>query len=151
MEEVKELKINIPEGYEVDKERSTFERIVFKKKSLKYKDVTEELFKIEDDCVWFITPYSHGDFFISAKQSEKLVAINRLLNVAKYLNGDWKPSWDGTNECKWTVCVNNGQVTTIEHIHTCDFVVCFKSHELAQKAIEILGENTIRLALSTDW
>lgn len=28
----KELKINIPEGYEIDKENSTFERIVFKKK-----------------------------------------------------------------------------------------------------------------------
>lgn len=29
---MKELKINIPEGYEIDKENSTFERIVFKKK-----------------------------------------------------------------------------------------------------------------------
>ena len=30
--ETKELKINIPEGYEIDKDNSTFERIVFKKK-----------------------------------------------------------------------------------------------------------------------
>ena len=29
----KELKIDIPEGYEIDKENSTFERIVFKKKN----------------------------------------------------------------------------------------------------------------------
>ena len=29
---MKELKIDIPEGYEIDKENSTFERIVFKKK-----------------------------------------------------------------------------------------------------------------------
>lgn len=28
----KELKIEIPEGYEIDKEKSTFEKIVFKKK-----------------------------------------------------------------------------------------------------------------------
>ena len=28
----KELKIDIPEGYEIDKEKSTFEKIVFKKK-----------------------------------------------------------------------------------------------------------------------
>ena len=27
----KKLKINIPEGYEIDKEKSTFEEIVFKK------------------------------------------------------------------------------------------------------------------------
>lgn len=30
--ETKEIKINIPEGYEVDKENSTFEYIKFKKK-----------------------------------------------------------------------------------------------------------------------
>ena len=29
--EEKKLKINIPEGYEIDKEKSTFEEIVFKK------------------------------------------------------------------------------------------------------------------------
>ena len=29
--EKKKLKINIPEGYEVDKELSTFEEIIFKK------------------------------------------------------------------------------------------------------------------------
>ena len=30
--ETKELKIQIPDGYEIDKENSTFEKIVFKKK-----------------------------------------------------------------------------------------------------------------------
>lgn len=28
---MKELKIEVPEGYEIDKEKSTFEKIVFKK------------------------------------------------------------------------------------------------------------------------
>jgi len=31
--ETKEIKIQVPEGYEVDKEKSTFEKIIFKKKS----------------------------------------------------------------------------------------------------------------------
>ena len=30
--ETKEIKIQVPEGYEIDKEKSTFEKIVFKKK-----------------------------------------------------------------------------------------------------------------------
>lgn len=34
MEEIKEIKINIPEGYEIDKEHSTFECIKFKKKQI---------------------------------------------------------------------------------------------------------------------
>ena len=29
--ETRKLKINIPEGYEIDKEKSTFEEIIFKK------------------------------------------------------------------------------------------------------------------------
>jgi hypothetical protein len=32
MEKTKEIVISIPEGYEIDKEKSTFEKIVFKKK-----------------------------------------------------------------------------------------------------------------------
>lgn len=35
MDEIKEIKINIPEGYEIDKEHSTFECIKFKKKAKK--------------------------------------------------------------------------------------------------------------------
>ena len=31
--ETKEIKIQVPEGYEVDNEKSTFENIVFKKKN----------------------------------------------------------------------------------------------------------------------
>lgn len=43
MDETKEIKINIPEGYEIDKEHSTFECIKFKKKAKKinvWKDIT---------------------------------------------------------------------------------------------------------------
>lgn len=40
-----EIKITVPEGYEIDKENSTFECIKFKKKGLTYKDVAEKLFK----------------------------------------------------------------------------------------------------------
>ena len=29
----KEIKIQVPEGYEIDKEKSTFEKIIFKKKN----------------------------------------------------------------------------------------------------------------------
>lgn len=34
----KELKIEIPEGYEIDKENSTFEKIVFKEKTIKWRN-----------------------------------------------------------------------------------------------------------------
>lgn len=44
--ETKEIKIDVPEGYEIDEENSTYECIKFKpiKKKLTYKDVAKELF-----------------------------------------------------------------------------------------------------------
>ena len=45
----KEVKIQIPEGYEIDKENSTFERIKFKpiKKGITYRKICDNLFSRE--------------------------------------------------------------------------------------------------------
>lgn len=75
------------------------------------------------------------------------------MNIAKYLNGDWKPDWENNNEKKYAMTLDkNNKAIWIE----CNYCVnkgmaYFKTEELAQKAIEILGEETIKLALSTDW
>lgn len=39
----KEIKITVPEGYEIDKKNSTFECIKFKKKALQYRDIEDEI------------------------------------------------------------------------------------------------------------
>lgn len=161
--ETKKLKINIPEGYEIDKENSTFECIKFKKKDLTYEDIAISLFN--NKKTYFIDEYGEiksveleGTATIdytnctSEKQAEKLLAINQLMNVAKYLNGSWKPNWTNDKECKYYICINSDQVIDIWHT---DVIISnniyFKSHKLAEQAIKILGEDTIRLALSTDW
>ena len=90
----------------------------------------------------------------SKKQAEKLLAINKLMNVAKYLNGDWKPNWDNDKEYKYWIGVKEcySKELYIEHSSSFSFsFTYFKSEELAKQAIEILGEETINLALSTDW
>lgn len=160
--ETKEIKITPPEGYEIDKENSTFECIKFKKKSLTYEDIAKELFYrkrvtfvgIDEVGYSFCdnTTYKDASNATSKKQGEKLLAINKLMNVAKYLNGDWKPDWDNTEELKHYIWVSSSKSLTIGW-HKCNFnsVVYFKSETLAQQAIDILGEDTIRLALSTDW
>ena len=95
--ETKEIKINIPEGYEMDKENSTFECIKFKpiKKELTYEDVAEELFSKN----MFTSDIKGKIFLISSsgakldknnttnrKQLERLFALNQLLNIAEYYN-----------------------------------------------------------------
>ncbi len=159
--ENKETKIIPPKGYEIDKENSTFECIKFKKKSLTYEDVENNLFcgngyyyitsdgRINyDNCYRYFDPNTAT----SEKQLEKLLAINKLMNVAKYLNGDWKPNYDCGYEPKYFICLNKHNELIIDYL--CTVVQCdiyFKTKELAQQAIDILGEDTICLALSTDW
>lgn len=99
--ETKELKINIPEGYEIDKENSTFECIKFKLKSSKkyitYEDVCKSLFP--NSRGYYITTYGEIvenpllESFSDANnapceiQLKRLLALNQLINIAYYYNG----------------------------------------------------------------
>lgn len=156
--ETREVKIQVPEGYEIDKENSTFECIKFKPKKLTYKDIAKNLFK--DNKAYYINTdgticyflcsshYPYSNNAVSKEQWEKLLALNKLINVAKYLNGDWKPDFTNIREEKWFIKTESGKIitawTSLHNIGT----PCFKTAELARQAIEILGEETIKLALS---
>lgn len=150
----KEVKIQVPECYEIDKENSTFDCIKFKpiKNVLTYEDV---IHKLNDDAIGVYTSLPRT-FITSSKQSEKLLAINKLMNVAKYLNGGWRPNWGGREGCdteiKYFIAKTSSDELTIYHAQWVNDVnIFFKSYNLAKQAIEILGEETIKLALSTDW
>lgn len=164
--ETKELKIQVPEGYEIDKENSTFECVRFKpiKKDLTYEDVVKELFDGNDNYyinaiskvkkASVLRTHSGANNFTSKKQAEKLLAINKLMNVAKYLNDDWKPDWNDGGGTKYFLGIKEHFCRAIYIGFTCNYnfsIVYFKTRALAQQAIDILGEETIRLALSTDW
>ena len=95
--ETKEIKINVPEGYEIDEENSTFECIKFKpiEKELTYKDVAEGLFSknlftsdIKGRIFEISSPKSKIDInnATNRKQLERLFALNQLLNIAEYYN-----------------------------------------------------------------
>ena len=96
--DTKELKIQVPDGYEIDKENSTFELIKFKpiKKYITYKDVCNELFKNFQG--YLISGYGQiEDFFYESdkfepnsatniKQLDRLLALNQLHNIVEYYN-----------------------------------------------------------------
>lgn len=102
--ETKELKIQAPEGYEIDKENSTFERIKFKpiKKDITYRDVCKNIFN--GDIAYYIDGHGkiqHGCICNSIcdknntttrTQLERLLALNQLLNIAEYYNSRVKES-----------------------------------------------------------
>lgn len=96
--ETKELKIEIPKGYEIDKDHSTFECIKFKpiKKDITYEDVCNTLFK--NDTGYFMDQYGKVNFYNirtnrfntnnapNGRQLKRLLALNQLLNIAEYYN-----------------------------------------------------------------
>lgn len=96
--ETKELKIQVPDGYEIDKENSTFECVKFKpiKKYITYKDVCNKLFKNFQG--YLISGYGQIDDFsyesdkfepnsaTNIKQLDRLLALNQLLNITEYYN-----------------------------------------------------------------
>lgn len=93
---MKSVKITPPKGYEVDKDKSTFEEIVFKPISLTYDKICKELFKNEFYyigangaicCSTLINNYiCLPNNAISKEQAERILAINKLVNVATYYN-----------------------------------------------------------------
>ena len=161
-----ELKIEIPEGKEIDwKESEKQNRIVLKDKQLTYKDICEKLFKNKEffftnntGIIESSSPVSE-EYLINAAnnstsyhQLECIIAKNMLANTAKYLNDGWKPDKTDTgNFDAWILYLtpNKDYIGYIK-ISSCEdnSNVLFKSYKLAKQAIEILGEKIIKLALT---
>lgn len=146
--ETKELKVQAPEGYEIDKENSTFERIRFKpiKKDITYEDVGNALFVndtyfitdrgyVHKNALWDEIIIPDKNIATTEKQLKKLLALNQLLNIAEYYNNKVEKP-DGvytiaynTVTYKYEVCFSPSKV--IFGLHA-----CFNRKEDAQVVID---------------
>ena len=150
------IKIEIPVDKEVDWEASAKQKqIVFKDKQLTYENICEELFAKEH---YFID--TEGNIRLvnwindcpnnasTQHQLECILAKNKLANVARYLNGDWRPA---LNETWYWLSVNFSNVIIVDSWPKSYSYgtgkIYFKSSKLAKQAIDILGEETVKLAL----
>lgn len=121
-------------------------------KALKYEDVARELFGtgMDTKCHFATVPC------MGLKWDNKLQAIGRLLVVAQFLNGDWKPDWKNMtpDDKVWSLGIDENKIRTY-YVQKYDGaraeIVYFRTEELAKQAIQILGEDTVRLALTTDF
>lgn len=129
-----EIKIQVPEGMEIDKENSTFECIKFKPKKLTYGDIQKK-----------IRPYTRTVFTTPAHQ-QKCITFRKLLEVANYLNGDWKPDWNDGTQYKYFIAYDHKNQRF--YIDSCHYVnidtIYFSSRENAEKAVEIIGEEELK-------
>ena len=124
--ETKELKIQIPEGYEIDKENSTFEKIVFKKKDDKPRSWGEYYeqqiankkhgYYIDDaDCssvsvVWneYAGANKWRNVLPSKELTEAFLAMMQLMSLRQAWIGDWEPDWKDETRVKFIIiCLEN--------------------------------------------
>lgn len=88
--------------------------------------------------------------YFSDDQMRCLLAKNRLANVCKFLNDGWKPKSGNT---VYGFLLEGKHQNILFPLYIWDVVDCylpqfaFKTKELAQQAIKILGEETVKLAL----
>ena len=151
--EEKKLKINIPEGYEIDKEKSTFEEIVFKKVEdplAKLPKTWKEYCKYAKDCPsYFSNPRKNNIFetrfdgfyneFFTKERVKQYVALGRLLQLRDYWVSDWKRN---SSSLANTYLIYNNEVrnTVVAKIYGENFPLTFPTKEMAEKFKECFGD-----------
>ena len=137
--EEKKLKINIPEGYEIDRENSTFEEIVFKKIEdplAKLPKTWEEYKSCSRDnpsyffynSLKYIGESSFSgiyDEFLTEERTKQYVALGKLLQLRDYWVDDWKINSDNI----YVIYKN----VIMAAMHTSDFPLTFPTREMAKE------------------
>ena len=135
--ETKEIKIEVPQGYEIDKEKSTFEKIIFKK-------IPENPKTWEDYCSLMkgktmyctccnnitVSGFSDAhDKFVTKKRADQFIALGKLLQLRDY--------WVKRSKFEDAICIytwNDGLIATDD----CDineYALTFPTQEMADKFI----------------
>ena len=138
----KELKIEVPIGYDIDRQKSTFEKIIFKKIP-ENPNTWEEYCSLMKGKTVYYTNCNHitvsgfsdaHDKFVTKKRAEQFIALGKLLQLRDYwvkgysefryaVYGDWL---DGTAICD---CRKN--------IHS---PLTFPTEEMAKEFQECFGD-----------
>ena len=86
----------------------------------------------------------------SEAQCKRMVAFNKLQNIAKYLNKGCNPDFPGSNN--YTICKNYaGEYSLLGNRKRQAGAIYFMTKDLANEAIRLMGEESLNDLFSTDW
>ena len=142
--ETKEIKINVPEGYEIDKKNSTFEKIVFKKKEeeswreRESADSTEPLSGYYIDMCSGIYSDNHyhtsynRNVFATEKQAKSALAMAQIsqimANDERFGGPVTDEEWKDLDIKKWVIRRRNNDVFVDWTSYWC-FFLAFHTEE----------------------
>ena len=131
--ETKEVKIEIPQGYEIDRQKSTFEKIIFKKIPENPKTWEEYCSLMKGKTIhypdyYYIILRSFEDaynMFTTEERAKQFIAFGKLLQLRDYWVGDWKRNSDNIY-----IIFKNVIIATMNNN---DFPLSFPTREMAER------------------
>ena len=153
MNDTKVLKIEIPEGYEVDKDNSTFEKIIFKPTKSEFPKKWEDLKHVNGywincdsevlNATGFPCNNANKSLWPSKELAEAALALSQLLQLRDVYNGEWK----------WIFGLDRGYIIfneynklTLSSVGNYNAPLVFKSPEIRDLFAETF-EDLIKIAL----
>lgn len=149
----KELKIIPPEGYEVDKEHSTFEYIQFKPIKPQLPKTWEEFCKthpkkegealitLDSDIDTLevsntIRDSKYDKYLLPSREyAQAILALCQLIQLQKCYNDGWEPDWKNNRSYKYTIYSKYGNIAVgVNDIAS--RVLAFKTKELRDTFLE---------------
>lgn len=95
-----------------------------------------------------VNSYSHVNNCTSEAQAKRIIAFNKLQNIAKYLNGGWKPNFEDSSK-NWYIFKDILYGVTFNYTSN-QGSVYFKNADLADEAIRLMGKESLDDLFSTD-
>jgi len=142
MEKEKEINISIPEGYEIDKEKSTFEKIIFKK--VENLPMSFDEMTITD--YWYNYNYGISNnkynvyhtgkcfgapIYPTKEYAEAFWALSKLVWLRDAWNKGWKPNWKSDNK-KYIIAVIDNEIKVHDCYNVQELLV-FEKQEVRDK------------------
>ena len=138
-EDIKKVSIEIPEGYEIDRENSTFENIIFKKKRTinTFSDLIEiKGFHIDKSSkesikVWESTP-NNVIIFIDEEHAKSAIALAKISQLMPYYGGEVTEEEWKNDEWKYSILVDTNRISSYKSAHIRD-LIAFHTEEQRDK------------------
>lgn len=138
------LKINVPEGFEIDKDKSTFEEIVFKPIKKELPKTWEDLKNIEGYYVSDDSDLEPADIycsdrnrniFVTEEQAQAAIALAQLSQLREVYRQGWVPDWNNSNQQKFCIIKMSGHLDRSLLWSSAHFL-CFQSIEIRDQFLK---------------
>lgn len=148
--EKKEITILVPDGYEIDEVKSTFQKIIFKKKENDGLPMTWEDLKIVEGysingnagiyaAINCPATNNHKNIFPSLEETNAMLAMSQLCQLRDAWNKGWKPDWNNDEETKFVIYNSCNEVHINFNINLAT-PMSFKTAELRDKFLVTFAE-----------